>query len=134
MARGSRGARLGEERGGRDAQRLPEPEALHKELERLAVLWSTGLHRFGGPFLAGPKFTAVDAFYCPVAFRVQTYGLQLPAPAMKYVERLLELDGMKQWYEAGLKEVWRDAPHEEEILQFGKVVQDLRAKPVLQPA
>ena len=52
-------------------------EALETELQRLRSLWTEGLTRFGGPFLAGATFTAVDAFFAPVAFRLQTYGLRL---------------------------------------------------------
>jgi glutathione S-transferase len=62
--------------------RLNAPsDALRADLARIASLWGEGLERFGGPFLAGSTFTAVDAFYCPVAFRVQTYGLELPRAA-----------------------------------------------------
>ena len=39
----------------------------------------SGFERFGGPYLAGAEFTAVDAFFAPVVFRVQTYGLALGA-------------------------------------------------------
>ncbi|APV50234.1 glutathione S-transferase [Betaproteobacteria bacterium GR16-43] len=105
-----------------------------RDLDRLSTLWSEGLTRFGGPFLAGPAFTAVDAFYCPVAFRVQSYGLELPQPAADYVKRLLSLEGMKAWYAAALKEPWRDLPHEEEIVSMATVTQDLRVKPAKQPA
>jgi glutathione S-transferase len=49
--------------------------SLQKDLARLGELWNEGLQRFGGPFLAGRSFGAVDAFYAPVAFRIQTYGL-----------------------------------------------------------
>ena len=48
------------------------------DIARLVELWGDGFKRFGGPFLAGNSFGAVDAFFCPVAFRVQTYGLALP--------------------------------------------------------
>ena len=82
------------------------------ELERLNALWLKGLEKFGGPFLAGPQFTAVDAFYAPVAFRVQTYGLQLQPAAMQYVSRLLELETMREWYAAALKEPWREEQYE----------------------
>ncbi len=85
-----------------------------------------GLTRFGGPFLAGATFGGVDAFFCPVAFRVQTYGLKLPPLCMEYVERLLALGGMKRWYDMALEEPWRDLPHEEELKRFGKTVSDLR--------
>jgi glutathione S-transferase len=103
------------------------PDALKSDLERLAELWADGIKRFGGPFLAGNSFGAVDAFYCPVAFRVQTYGLELPAPAMDYVNRLLALDSMRKWYDAALKETFRDEPHERHLPKYGKVVKDLRA-------
>jgi len=100
---------------------------LQANLDRIAALWTEGLQRFGGPFLAGPAFTAVDAFFCPVAFRVQTYGLKLPKPALDYVQRLLALEGMKDWYAAGLQEPWRDGPHEDDVRRSGKVLEDLRA-------
>ena len=60
-------------------------DALQADLARLAELWADGFARHGGPFLAGAKFTAVDAFFVPVASRVQTYGLPLPAQAADYV-------------------------------------------------
>jgi len=102
-------------------------EALKPDLTRLVELWDDGLKRFGGPFLAGKSFGAVDAFFCPVAFRVQTYDLKLPEASMAYAKRLLELDSMKKWYDAALKETTRDSPHEVDIPKHGKIVKDLRA-------
>jgi glutathione S-transferase len=107
-----------------------QPPELLQDLTRLVELWHDGLKRFGGPFLAGPRFTAVDAFFCPVAFRVQTYGLDLGSEAMGYVKRLLALPSMRKWYEAGLAEPYRDAPHDEEIAAAGTIQQDLRRETV----
>lgn len=104
------------------------PAALGKDIGRLNALWNDGLHRFGGPFLAGRAFTAVDAFYAPVAFRIQSYGLTLDTAAMAYVDRLLGLRAMREWYADALKETLRDLPHEQETGRVGKVLQDLRAK------
>jgi glutathione S-transferase len=101
--------------------------ALTADLNRLSALWNDGLSRFGGPFLAGSAFSAVDAFFAPVAFRIQTYGLNLDTASQAYVTRMLELDSLRSWYEAGLREPWRDVSHEAEIAQFGQVIQDLRA-------
>lgn len=101
--------------------------ALQANLDRIDELWSEGLVRFGGPFLAGETFTAVDAFFCPVAFRMQTYGLKLSDTSMAYAERLLALPAMKEWYEAGLAETIRDEPHDAEIALAGVLVEDLRA-------
>jgi len=49
---------------------------LKADLARIGVLWNEGLRRFGGPFLAGKEFCGVDAFFAPVAFRIQSYGLK----------------------------------------------------------
>jgi glutathione S-transferase len=109
--------------------RLKEsPPALARELARLDTLFGEGLARFGGPFLAGKHFSAADAFFAPVAFRAQSYGLELGAEASGYLARLLGLPGMKAWYAAGLAETFRDLPHEDEIAQIAIVTQDLRAR------
>jgi glutathione S-transferase len=110
--------------------RLKEtPPALGSDVARLETLWSDGLGRFGGPFLAGRTFTAVDAFFAPVAYRVQTYGLGLRPEAAAYVQRLLRLPAMREWYEAALAENFRDAPHEAEMIELAAVIEDLRAPP-----
>ncbi len=105
----------------------PFPAAVLADLARLDALWADGLARFGGPFLAGPLFTAVDAFFAPVAFRVQTYAPPVAPASLAYVGRLLALPSMRAWYEAALTEPWRDAPHEEELRGIGTVTQDLRS-------
>jgi glutathione S-transferase len=102
--------------------------ALKCNLDRISELWNEGLDRFGGPWLAGAHFTAIDAFYAPVAFRVQTYDLHLGGVANPYAGRLLALQSMQDWYAAALKETWREKAHEAEALEVGTVVQDLRAK------
>lgn len=108
--------------------RLRETEpALKADIERIGELWCEGLTRFGGPFLAGKAFTAADAFFAPVAFRVQTYGLELPDAAADYARRLLALPSMRRWYDAALAETWRDEAHEEETRLNGEILEDLRA-------
>jgi glutathione S-transferase len=103
------------------------PDALRHEVARVSALWTDGLRRFGGPFLAGSTFTAVDAFFAPVAFRIQTYGLTLDPVAVAYADRLLSTRTLKQWYADALKETVRDVPHEEEVAQVGRVTEDVRA-------
>jgi glutathione S-transferase len=100
--------------------------ALQKDLERLDALWSEGLRHFGGPFLAGSAFSAADAFFAPVAFRIQTYGLTLSPSSLAFATRLRELGSMRQWYAQALQETARDAEHEAEILQVGQLEADLR--------
>ncbi|AKJ41035.1 Dichloromethane dehalogenase [Pragia fontium] len=102
-------------------------EALLKDLARLSELWEQGLNLFGGHFLAGKKFTAVDAFFAPVAFRIQSYDLPVSPAAKAYTERLLNLQSMMEWEEEALKEVWREEEHERETQEVGIILQDLRA-------
>ena len=81
-----------------------------------------------GPFLAGGRFSAADAFFAPVALRIQTYDPPLDETARRYAARLRELPAMLQWYEAALTETWRDPEHEDEVRDVGAWTQDLRAK------
>jgi glutathione S-transferase len=106
---------------------------LERDLRRIAELWGEGLRRFAGPFLAGSQFTAVDACFAPVAFRLQTYGLASATyglaatdAAGAYAARLLQLAPMQHWYAEALAEPQRDAAHERDTLRFGAVLQDLR--------
>jgi glutathione S-transferase len=108
--------------------RLDEfPAALERDIARLGTLWNDGLRRFGGPYLAGEAFTAVDACYAPVAFRIQSYGLPLDPVSMAYADRLLKTRALREWYSDALTETLRDKPHDEEIARVGRVVEDLRA-------
>lgn len=102
------------------------PDSLLRDIARIDALWSEGMRRFGGPFLAGPNFGAVDASFAPVAFRVQTYGLELSTPAREYVERLLARPSMQQWYAQALAEPWRDPGHELERGGVGELLEDFR--------
>jgi len=103
--------------------------ALRRDLDRIDELWSEGLGRFGGPFLAGSAFTAVDAFHAPVAFRVRTYGLALSEAAAAYARQLLALPPMRQWDDEALAEPWRDEEHEIDAMQDATLMEDLRNPP-----
>jgi glutathione S-transferase len=106
------------------------PLALEKDLARLDELWNEGLTRFGGPYLAGEAFTAVDAFFAPVAFRVQTYAPVMSANAHLYVNHLLLLPSMQDWYASAIAEIWREEDHENEMRKTGTWLQDYRATAV----
>ncbi len=102
------------------------PADLAKDMARLDELWNEGLSRFGGPFLAGDHFTAVDAFFAPVAFRAQTYYLDFAAASAEYLARLLALPAMQRWYQDALAETFREPEHEAEAQNAGVVLQDFR--------
>ena len=100
--------------------------ALEQDLARIDEIWTIGLTRFGGPFIAGDRFTAADAFFAPVALRLQTYGISLSAQSDAYADRLRALPPMVEWYEAGLAEIWREPDHEAEAHAAGTITSDLR--------
>jgi glutathione S-transferase len=108
-------------------QDIPEP--LANDIARIEEIWQQGLGSFGGPFLAGPAFSAVDAFFAPVAWRFLTYGVALSDASIGYAERLRGLEPMRAWYAAALAEPWREARHEDASLATGRLIEDLRRRP-----
>jgi glutathione S-transferase len=100
--------------------------ALLRDLTRIVELWGDGLQRFGGPFLTGTRFSAADAFFAPVAFRIQTYDPPVDATARRYAASLLALPSMREWYDAALAETWRDE-HDDDARAYGTITSDLRA-------
>jgi glutathione S-transferase len=79
--------------------------AVAAEIARIVGLWREGRERFGkgGDFLCG-SFTAVDAFWCPVAFRFQTYAVALEGVAAAYCRALLALLAMREWAAGAARE------------------------------
>lgn len=75
------------------------PTELADELARIDQLWEEGLTRFGGKFLSGEQFTAVDAFFVPIALRIETYGLHrfFSKPSLAYQRQLLALPALSEW-------------------------------------
>jgi glutathione S-transferase len=103
-------------------------DALQRDLARLETLWADGLDRFGGPFLAGARFSAADAFYAPVAFRLQTYDPPIGSLARDFAARLRALPSMHEWYAAAIADTFRSEDHEAEARSVGVWRQDLRAR------
>jgi glutathione S-transferase len=100
---------------------------LQHDIARIDALWSEGISRFGGPFLGGSQFHAVDAMYAPVVFRAQTYGLALSPVASSYARQMQALPAMQEWYAAARAETWREPGHEAEARRAGEWLEDLRA-------
>lgn len=99
--------------------------ALRLDVARIRELFADGLSRFGGPFLAGDRFTAVDAFFAPVVFRIRTYGLDVGA-GQAWVDHILAHPAMQEWERQALIEEWREESHEAELAAAGMVTADYR--------
>jgi len=104
----------------------PMSEGLMRNVTRIREIFETGLDRFGGPWLAGAEFTAVDAFFAPVAFRVRTYGLDV-GKGQAWVDHVLAHPAMLDWEKQALAEDWREEAHEAELAAAGVVTADYRA-------
>jgi glutathione S-transferase len=103
----------------------PMSEALQANVARIRELFEDGLTRFGGPWLAGSDFTAADAFFAPVAFRIRTYGLDVGA-GQAWVDQILAHPAMLEWERQALAESWREVGHEEELRACGAITADYR--------
>ncbi len=104
----------------------PISEGLLRNVTRLREIFEDGLARFGGPWLAGGDFTAADAFYAPVAFRIRTYGLDV-GKGQAWVDHVLAHPAMLDWEAQALAEDWREVSHEEELAAAGVITADYRA-------
>lgn len=103
----------------------PVSQALERNVARVREIFEQGLERFGGPWLAGPEFSAADAFYAPVAFRIRTYGLDV-GKGQAWVERALAHPAMREWEAQALAETWREESHEAELAACGTITADYR--------
>lgn len=106
-------------------QPKPMSDGLKRDVARVREIFEQGLDRFGGPWLAGSKFSAVDAFFAPVAFRIRTYGLDV-GKGQIWVEHVLAHPAMLDWEAQALAETWREESHEAELAAAGIITADYR--------
>jgi glutathione S-transferase len=85
------------------ARVLAEQSAVRDDLARIVQMWTDALAGSGGPMLFG-AFSIADAYFAPVATRIRTYALPVPAAAAGYVERLFALQGVQAWVRGALAE------------------------------
>ncbi|MEO3416842.1 glutathione S-transferase [Roseovarius sp. CAU 1744] len=78
-------------------------EAVAADLRRLEAIWdyARDLCTPDGPWLCG-AYSAVDAFYAPVAARIAGYGLQVSESAQAYVSAHLADPAFRRWRAMGL--------------------------------
>ncbi|TMM46626.1 glutathione S-transferase [Qipengyuania marisflavi] len=107
------------------AEPRPASAALTRDVHRIREIFEHGLAAFGGPWLAGPDFTALDAFFAPVAYRIRTYGLDVGA-GQAWADSVLAHPAMQQWEAEALSEHWREASHEAELAAKGRITADYR--------
>lgn len=89
----------------RDKALAEIPSEAQADIDRVCRLWADCRQRFGqdGPFLFGHASIA-DAFFAPVAARLRSYRVDLPAEAAAYVETIYQWPAFRRWYQAALRE------------------------------
>jgi len=80
--------------------RATRPDGVGADLDRLALVWGHALAVTGGPWLGGAVFSAADAFFAPVATRLDSYALMTPGTEA-YAGRLLGHPAVARWIAAG---------------------------------
>jgi glutathione S-transferase len=80
-------------------------DAVKADIARIEAIWTEARRRFsrGGPHLFG-AFSAADAYFAPVAFRFQTYGVEPKGEAGAVLRALLGHPAVKAWEAAGAVE------------------------------
>ena len=111
-------------------------EGLRRDLERVNELWEEGLRRFGGPYLAGSRFSVVDAFFAPVVLRLVTFVGSMEVigdeRVRRWVELILGMEEVREWVGDSVRETGREPVHDEGSLRgcdggIRRVLEDLRA-------
>jgi glutathione S-transferase len=81
------------------------PLDVQVDIDRMVALWSDCrlVAKDSGPFLFG-RPTLADAFFAPVAVRLRTYRVEVPAEAAAYIETIYQWPAFQAWQRAGLAE------------------------------
>lgn len=95
-------------------RKVPLPDELTDDIDRIIHIWSECEKRYGGPWLFG-DFSIADAMYAPVVLRFRTYGINLPESAHRFATRVLESNAMQEWLVAAETEI--DVIEHEEVGQ-----------------
>ena len=73
------------------------------DVQRIIAMWSELLEQYKGPMLFG-EFSAADAYFAPVCFRIRNYALPVPGHITDYIRRVCALPAVKAWVEDALAE------------------------------
>lgn len=79
---------------------VPITPEMAQDIARIEEIWANH-HRSGWLF---ERFSIADCFFAPVAFRFETYDVQLSEAASQYQHKLLSHPALKSWVDDALKE------------------------------
>jgi glutathione S-transferase len=78
-----------------------------KDVGRIDAIWSECRNKYGagGPFLFGP-FSAADAMFAPIVWRLHTYAVEVSPTALSYMRAVMTLPAWQEWRDAARRETW----------------------------
>jgi glutathione S-transferase len=78
-----------------------------KDVGRIDAIWSDCRTNYGagGPFLFG-AFSAADAMFAPVVWRLHTYTVEVSPTALSYMRAIMTLPAWQEWRDAARRETW----------------------------
>jgi glutathione S-transferase len=78
-----------------------------RDIERIVTIWTGCRKQFSakGDFLFG-AFSIADTMYAPVVTRFVTYGVTLDGVAQDYINTIMGLPSLKEWYDSARKELY----------------------------
>jgi glutathione S-transferase len=87
-------------------------DAVKADLDRIETLWDAArsAHGADSPWLMG-DYSAVEAFYTPVAARIIGYDLPVSDAAKAYCMAMLSTDLVREWRAEGLKTRYDPFPY-----------------------
>ena len=90
----------------RDQALVPMPAEAQADIERISALWAEcrAAATERGPYLFG-QLSVADAFFAPVAARLRTYRVELPAEDQAYIDAIYQWPAFKAWQQAALEEI-----------------------------
>lgn len=88
-------------------------DATQKDIDRICQLWEEALQLSGSESFLYGEFSIADAFFAPVIFRFNSYGVALSPRLQAYKERVLALPACQEWLELAREET--EVIEEEEV-------------------
>ncbi|WP_432471696.1 glutathione S-transferase family protein [Amphritea sp. HPY] len=83
------------------------------DIDRIITLWTEALELSSSEQFLYGEFSIADAFYAPVVYRFNSYGVELPPQLEAYKQRILNLPACMEWLKLAKQET--EVIEEEEV-------------------
>lgn len=81
----------------RSTRSIDLSDAAARDIQRVCELWSQALSRSHSEAWLYGDFSVADAFYAPVVFRFNSYGIEVSPRIQAYMDFVLEDSAVREW-------------------------------------